>query len=253
MKVPSQYRILLAGEESQAICKEFREYGFQAFSCDFKDCSGGNPEWHIKGDMRFIISDNIWDMVIFFPDCTYITCSAEWAYKNPPYHQKVKPETLVGIYRIEAREKALQFICDILNLCERKDIKHYGFENPVGVIQKRIFKYYDEQTKQTSWRVFPRELNAGGLEASQYIQPYQFGEDASKKTGLWLFGLPKLTPTRYIEPRYVDGKPRWGNQTDSGQNKLSPGSNRAELRSKTYPGIAQAIAAQWGSFLLNGY
>lgn len=238
--------VLFAGEESQACTKAFRQLGHNAFSCDLKDCSGGNPEWHIKGNMKFAIAENNWDMVFFFPDCTYITCSAEWAYKEPPYHQKVKPGTLVSKARVEARENALQFICDILNLCERKGVKRYGFENPVGVIPKRIFRYYDELTGKISWRVFPSNLNFGGLEATQYIQPYQFGDDASKKTGLWLFGLEPLKETSFIQPRIVNGKKRWGNQTDSGQNNISPCENRAELRSKTYPGIATAMAMQWG-------
>lgn len=239
-------RVLFAGEESQECTNAFRLLGHEAFSCDFKDCSGGHPEWHIKGDMKFAIANQNWDMVFFFPDCTFITCSAECSYKEPPYHQKVKPGTLVGKERIKARNNALQFICDILNLCEKKGIKMYGFENPVGVIPKRIFKHYDEMTKQESWRVSPTTLNFGGLEASQYIQPYQFGDDASKKTGLWLFGLPLLKGTKFIEPRIVEGKKRWGNQTDSGQNNISPCENRAELRSKTYPGIASALAMQWG-------
>lgn len=259
-------RVLFAGEESQECTKAFRLLGHEAFSCDFKDCSGGKPEWHIKGNMKFAIAEHDWDMVFFFTDCTFITCSAEWAYKGPPYHQKVKPGTLVGKERIKARNNALQFICDILNLCERKGIKKYGFENPVGVIPKRIFRYYDEMTKQRSWRVFPSSLKTGMLEASQYIQPYEFGDDASKKTGLWLFGLPLLQPTGYADfKRYkckcgnvfgaeygkygcceTAAKPLWGNQTDSGQNNISPCKNRAELRSKTYPGIASAMAMQWG-------
>lgn len=81
---------------------------------------------------------------------------------------------------------------------------------------------------------------------NQYIQPWQFGHDASKKTGLWLKGLPELVPTEYVEPRIVDGKPRWGNQTDSGQNKLGPSPDRATIRSRTYEGIAKAMAEQWG-------
>jgi len=239
-------RVLFAGEESQTCTIAFREKGHEAFSCNLKDCSGGHPEWHIKGCMKDAIKNDYWDMVFFFPDCTFITCSAEWAYKEPPYHQKVKPGTLVGKEQISARNDALQFICDILNLCERMQIKMYGFENPVGVIPKRIFRYYGEWNGRESWKVSPYPLRNGGLEASQYIQPYQFGDDASKKTGLWLFNLPKLKPTTFIQPKIIGGKRRWANQTDSGQNKLSPSDSRAELRSKTYPGIAAAMASQWG-------
>lgn len=80
----------------------------------------------------------------------------------------------------------------------------------------------------------------------QIIQPYQFGHDASKKTCLWLKGLPRLRPTKFIEPRMIDGKPRWANQTDSGQNRLGPSDTRAKERSRTYQGIADAMAVQWG-------
>lgn len=97
-----------------------------------------------------------------------------------------------------------------------------AIENPVGRLS-------------TLWR-----------KPDQYIQPYQFGHDASKKTGLWLKNLPSLVPTKYISGRLVGGKERWGNQTDSGQNKLTPSEDRAEIRSKTYEGIADAMADQWG-------
>lgn len=82
---------------------------------------------------------------------------------------------------------------------------------------------------------------------AQYIQPYKFGENASKKTGLWLRDLPRLIGTKYISPRIVNGNSRWDNQTDSGQNRLTPSDTRAEQRSKTYQGIADAMACQWGS------
>lgn len=236
-------KILFAGEESQECTRAFRGLGHAAFSCDLKDCSGGHPEWHIKGDMRDEISGYPWDIVFFFPDCTYITCSAEWAYKPPPYHQKIREGTLVGGERIRARNEALQFICDILNQCESSGVRKYGFENPVGVIPKRIFR------DQGKWCVSSTPI-LEGLEATQYIQPYQFGDDASKKTGLWLFGLPPLKPSAFIEPRVVNGKMRWANQTDMGQNKLSPSKERAMLRSKTYPGIAKAMAYQWSHYCL---
>ena len=83
------------------------------------------------------------------------------------------------------------------------------------------------------------------MKPTQTIQPYQFGDNASKRTCLWLKGLPKLQTTEYVTPRIVNGKERWSNQTDSGQNRLSPSENRDEIRSKTYPGIALAMADQW--------
>lgn len=94
-------------------------------------------------------------------------------------------------------------------------------ENPVGLISSQIGR------------------------PTQIVQPYDYGEDASKKTALWLRGLPKLRPTQYLEPRLVNGKPRWGNQTDSGQNALPPADTRWKTRSRTYPGIAEAMARQW--------
>lgn len=105
--------------------------------------------------------------------------------------------------------------------------RHWAIENPVGVIGSRIRK------------------------ADQMIQPYQFGHNASKRTCLWLHNLPRLRPTGYVEPRMVKGMPRWANQTDSGQNRLPPGESRADDRSETYQGVADAMADQWGRFVLD--
>ena len=156
-------------------------------------------------------------MGIFFPTCTYLTCSAEWAYKEPPYHQKVKVGTLVGKERKQAWIAASQFFIALYNC----GIHKIAIENPIGVMST-IFR-----------------------KPNQVIHPYDFGNDASKATCLWLMNLPNLTRTKYIEPRIVNGQKRWSNQTDSGQNKLGPTNNRAELRSKTFIGIAQAMAEQW--------
>lgn len=214
-------KILIGCEESQAVCIAFRKAGHEAFSCDLKPCSGGHPEWHIQGDVFEAINSSEWDMGIFFPDCTYLTCSAEWAYKDGPYHQKVKPGTLTGSARKEARKQAQDFFMTLYN-CK---IAKVAIENHVGVMSSYFRK------------------------PDQVIQPYQFGDDASKSTCLWLKNLPLLQHTGSVAPRIVNGRPRWANQTDSGQNKLSPSENRAELRSKTYPGIAQAMANQWGNNL----
>lgn len=119
--------------------------------------------------------------------------------------------------RAAKTEEALEFVRLLLGA----DIQRIALENPVGCI---------------STAIRPPE---------QIIQPYQFGEDASKKTCLWLKGLPVLKPTRYIEPRMVNGKPRWANQTDSGQNRLGPSPGRAAERARTYQGIADAMAEQW--------
>jgi hypothetical protein len=115
-------------------------------------------------------------------------------------------------------EKALSLVRALMNA----PIHRIAIENPIGIISSRIRK------------------------PSQIIQPYQFGHDASKKTCLWLKNLPLLQPTSYYPPRMVNGKPRWGNQTDSGQNNLAPTADRWKLRSTTYQGIADAMSLQWG-------
>ncbi len=118
----------------------------------------------------------------------------------------------------ELTEDALAFV----RLLMDAPIPRIAIENPVSVISSRI------------------------RPPDQIVNPYQFGEDASKKTCLWLKGLPPLRPTAFVEPRMIDGKPRWGNQCDSGQNKLAPSDDRWKDRSRTYAGIAAAFASQWG-------
>lgn len=120
--------------------------------------------------------------------------------------------------REEKTVEAVEFVRKLLEC----GIEKIALENPIGCISKRIRK------------------------PDQIIHPHQFGDDASKATCLWLVGLPKLIPTKNVEPRIVDGKPRWANQTDSGQNRLGPSEDRWKERSKTYQGIADAMAEQWG-------
>ena len=120
--------------------------------------------------------------------------------------------------RAELTEEALEFVRELL----AAPIQKIAVENPIGAIGTRIKK------------------------ATQTIQPWQFGHDASKATCLWLQNLPPLRPTAFVEPRIVNGKQRWGNQTDSGQNRLPPSKDRWKIRSETYPGIARAMAEQWG-------
>jgi hypothetical protein len=126
--------------------------------------------------------------------------------------------TTRGLRDPKLTEDALDFV----RLLLAAPIERIAIENPVSVISSRIRK------------------------PDQIIQPWQFGHDASKKTCLWLKNLPLLKPTKVVEPRLVEGKPRWGNQTSSGQNKLGPSADRWKIRSETYPGIAQAMATQWG-------
>lgn len=224
--------ILVGCEESQAVTLAFRKLGHVAFSCDLQKCSGGHPEWHLNTDVfnainggelvtesgKIIYVDS-WDVGVFFPDCTYLTCAAEWAYKDQEPLKSGKP---VGKRRRELREMAIQFF----KMLENCKIPRVALENPVGVLSSR--------------HRLP----------DQIIQPYMFGDNASKKTCLWIKNLPLLTlphRSKWYPPRVVNGKPRYGNQTDSGQNNLPPSKDRAKLRSKTYPGIARAMANAWGN------
>lgn len=214
--------VLIMGEYSGVTRDAFIRRGHRAMSCDLLPTEKPGP--HYCGDVRDILNDG-WDLMIAHPDCTYLTCSAEWAYKDGPYHQKVKPETLTGSARVAAREDALDFF----RLLLAAPIKRKAIENPRGVVGTRI------------------------RPASQWIQPHEYGHDASKITGLWLDELPLLVPTCKVDGRIVEwprgsGKfvERWANQTDSGQNKLTPSPDRWKERARTYQGWADAMAAQWG-------
>ena len=174
--------------------------------------------------------------MIAHPPCTFLTCSAEWAYKDKQ-SKNIKPGTLTGKDRRAARVEAIKFFMDLATV----NIPKIAIENPVGVMSSH-------------WR-----------KPNQFIQPYQYGHNASKKTGLWLKNLPLLEPTDHISPRYVccgmdlddlngcpnccgefNPLPRWDNQTNSGQNREPPAKNRGKIRSITYQGWANAMANQWG-------
>jgi hypothetical protein len=218
-------RVLVGCERFGRVREAFLHRGHDAWSCDIEDaCPPSNR--HIKGDVRAILGDG-WDFAIFHPDCTYLTNSAAWAFRDPDYtkypgvgyHQKIKPDTLVGEARREARRQAVEFVYELRDAPIRRKV----IENPRGYLS-------------TVWRV-----------PDQTIQPNEFGDDASKATCLWFEGdVPQLIPTKQIEPRWVNGRPRWANQTDSGQNRLSPADGRAMERAATYPGVADAFAEQWG-------
>ena len=221
---PIPLRVLVACESSGVVRDAFNALGHVATSCDM--LATETPGDHYTGDVRDIIG-NDWDLIIAHPPCTFLNVAAAWAFSDPDfwkfpgvgYHQKVKPETLVGKDRREAQRLALEFVWLFMDA----DCPRIAIENPVGAISSNIRK------------------------ADQYIQPHEFGEDASKRTGLWLKGLNRLVPTLNIPPRIVNGKKRWANQTDSGQNKLAPSKDRWRERSKTYQGIADAMALQWGT------
>ena len=211
-------KVLLACEESQAVCIEFRKLGHEAYSCDLLPCSGGHPEWHIQDDVMNVLRHDIispftteWDMVIAFPTCTFLTSSNTYISRGCSKYTADEA--------VELRKKAVMFF-EFFTYLKNEFV---AIENPIGIMSTLYRK------------------------PDQIIQPYQFGEDASKATCLWLKNLPLLQPTRCIDPRIINGKKRWGNQTDSGQNRLAPSEERGMLRSKTFQGIAKAMADQWGN------
>lgn len=204
-------KVLIACEESQEVCKAFRELGHEAYSCDILDCSGGHPEWHIKGDVTPLLQEK-WDMIIAFPPCTYLTVTGNRWFNVERYGDK-------AIQRAKDREDGIDFFMLFANAnCDK-----IAIENPVGIMS-------------TVWK-----------KPTQIIQPYMFGEYAEKKTCLWLKGLPPLEPTNIVEPpkrkQFASGKsmPEWYAEAW----KL-PKEERAKLRSKTFHGVALAMAQQWG-------
>lgn len=202
-------KVLVACESSGEVRDAFIARGHDAWSCDLLPTKKPGP--HFTCDVRKVIELGWeWDLMIAHPPCTYLSVSG--------LHWNKRGRLVDGRPRAELTEEALEFVAWLLGL----PIPEIGLENPVGCISSRIRK------------------------PDQIIQPWQFGADASKATCLWLKGLPKLRPTQYVEPRIVNGRKRWANQTDSGQNKLPPSADRWELRSATYPGIAIAMASQWG-------
>lgn len=203
-------KILLACEESQAVTKELRLLGHEAFSCDILPCSGGHPEWHLQQDVTELLKQK-WDMIIAFPPCTYLTVTGNRWFNIERYGEK-------AIQRHKDREEAIKFFMLFANAdCER-----IAIENPVGVMS-------------SEWR-----------KPNQIINPYQFGDPFEKKTCLWLKGLPELQPTNIVEPaprtEFKSGKtmPSW-----YAEAWHLPKEERSKLRSKTFPGIAKAMAEQW--------
>lgn len=232
-------KVLVACEESQAVCKAFREKGHDAFSCDILECSGGHPEWHIQGDVLEILNPNknsglirfytcdgehhvfsgSWDLIIAHPPCTYLTVAANKLYNVEKYGEK-------ALKRLQDREKAIEFFMAFVNAeCDKKAI-----ENPIGVISTRYRK------------------------PTQIIQPYEHGHPVRKSTCLWLYNLPKLAPTNVVEYETIHSKGESGGYSgnswvvkDENGKILSYRDPRvAKARSKTFPGIAKAMAEQWG-------
>jgi hypothetical protein len=212
-------KILVACEESQAITKEFRALGHEAYSCDILPCTGGHPEWHLEGDV-FGFIDQGWDLMVAHPPCTFLSVSGARHLYNK--------DGTANRERYENQFKALEFVKKLMDA----DIPRIAIENPVSVISTKIRK------------------------PDQIVQPWMFGDSASKTTCLWLKNLPKLVATNVVDKgdfkEWIDKKSgkvkrqaTW--YYDALINAKSP-EERRSLRSKTFKGIAQAIASQWGIF-----
>lgn len=224
--------VLIACEESQRVCIEFRKFGHNAFSCDVIECSGGHPEWHFKQDCLEVIKNKGgvletgqyiyvggWDLMIAHPPCTYLCVSgASWYYHPEDKHLPVEQRRPHPRYptRRQDQAKAIEFFMSIINA----DVPRIAVENPVGVMS-RLYRKPD-----------------------QIIQPYYFGDEAQKTTCLWLKNLPLLVPTNIVGKGEMfvaksgNVMAKWYSHA-----KIS---ERKKLRSKTFPGIAKAMAEQWG-------
>lgn len=219
-------KVLIGCEESQAVCKAFRELGHEAYSCDLLPCSGGHPEWHLQMDIFKVIDGGVfitqdlntividkWDLGIFHPECTRLTVTANKWYK-PEYADRFP-----NIHK--EREEAVRFFMRIAN-CK---IEQTAIENPIGIMSTRYRK------------------------PNQVIQPYQFGSPVRKSTCLWLKGLPNLTPTDIVEHKVFTFKSGKTMSMDHYLSASLPKEERRKKRSVTYPGIAKAMAEQWSEYL----
>lgn len=208
-------KVLIACEESQRVCKAFREKGHEAYSCDIIECSGGHPEWHIMWDATAIVNGNCsfltsdgelhrigkWDLIIAHPPCTYLSnAGARFLY----------PKGVLNEERLQKGLEAKKFFMSLYNA----DCDKICVENPVPSRAFELPQY------------------------TQTVQPYEHGHNVQKKTCLWLKGLPHLKPTRIVNER--QSTKIAGNWFNKG------GKDRQKNRAKTFPGIARAMAEQWG-------
>lgn len=201
-------RVLVACEESQEVCKAFRAKGHEAYSCDIQECSGGHPEWHIQGDVLPLLKEK-WDLIIAHPPCTYMSkAGARFMYLTAGN---------VNQERLEKSLQAKKFFMQFMNA----DCEKICIENPTP-------------------------LKIVGLpKESQVIQPYQFGHPYSKRTLLWLKGLPELKPTNILT-EYTPYLPSNTGGFARGKGGSRGVAHNAKDASKTFSGIAQAMAEQWG-------
>ena len=220
-------KVLVACEESQTVCKAFRKRGHEAYSCDIQECSGGHNEWHIMSDVIPLLNGNCefetvdgtkhkvegkWDLIIAHPPCTYLCMSGQKHCNIEVYGEKARE-------RIKERDKAIEFFMQFVNA----DCDKIAIENPVGIMTRNYRK------------------------ADQYIQPLQFGHPTTKRTGLWLKNLPKLTPTKIVEKEFhFSGTGRAWDKWFWDSSVIQDRAERSRFRSKTFEGIAEAMAEQWG-------
>ena len=225
--------VLVACEESQEVCKEFRARGHEAYSCDIQECSGGHPEWHIMGDALAVINgrcsfqtmdgaehqiDGTWGLLIAHPPCTYLTVTGNRWFDEEKYGEKARK-------RKQDREEAAEFFMKFANA----DCPRIVIENPVGCMSSIYRK------------------------PEQIIHPYYFAEHEDdencerKATCLWLKGIQPLEYEIKYSPRVINYKNGKGTDSPWHVNTMSlPPAERAKARSKTFPGIARAMAEQWG-------
>jgi len=230
--------VLIACEESQTVTKEFRKLGHNTFSCDILECSGGHPEWHFKNNIFEIIENKggylqtgnklyieaNWDLMIAHPPCTYLSVSgARWYYHPDDSHLPTKDRRPHPNFpdRAEHRKKAIDFFIRLYEC----NIDKVAIENPVSIMSTEFRK------------------------PDQIVQPYMFGDEATKTTCLWLKNLPELQPTKIVDKgertKFKSGKshPKWYADVLA---KAKTDEERRKLRSKTFKGFAQAMAKQWG-------
>ena len=202
-------KVLVACEESQAVTIELRKLGHEAYSCDILPCSGGHPEWHLQQDVIPLLKQK-WDMIIAFPPCTHLAVSGARHFKEKQKDGR--------------QQQGIDFFMKFVNA----DCPRIAIENPIGIMSTKYRK------------------------PDQIIQPWMFGDKYTKSTCLWLKGLPKLKPTNIVEHgeyfEWVDKKgkkkrqPKWFFEA---LKKAKTPEERSILRSKTFPGIAKAMAEQW--------
>ena len=225
---------LIGCEESQTVCLAFRKLGIQAYSCDLQECSGGHPEWHIQGDLFKVIAEHPEiKLGIMHPPCTFLTITGNRWFSLP---SGVYEKTLTGHDRVKAMTEAVQFVKDIWNC----PIPKIVIENPIGKLS-------------SLWR-----------KPDQIIHPYYFGDPFHKLTCLWLKNTPPLYHNQ--EPNLFDEmvthtEPEeryYWNDSKTGKKKSQPrwyamakqsGGNRGKIRSKSFPGISQAMAEQWAPLI----